>query len=66
MAVVVQDVLVVHERLRQRRHMLVATANALPLAGVPIGSGGAVERGKEGGNSIAGCGQAEEVIEHGK
>ena len=66
MAVAVQDVLIVHQRLHQRWHMLVATANALPLAGVLIGPCGAVERGEEGGDSIAGCGQAEEVIEHGK
>jgi len=60
-----QDILV-HQRLRQRRHLSVATANALPLAGVPIGPGGVVEWGEEGGGSVAGRGQAEKVIERGK
>ena len=56
-----QDVLVVHQR-----HLLVATANALPLAGVLIGPGGAVARSEEGGGGgVAGRGQAEEVVERG-
>jgi hypothetical protein len=58
-----QDELVDHRSRRQRRHLLVATANALPLAALPLGLGGAVDRGEEG-RVVAGR-EAEEVVERG-
>jgi hypothetical protein len=41
-----QDELV-HQSPRQRRHLLVATANALPLAAMPLGLGGGGVAGRE-------------------